>query len=69
MKKKLRRVRQLYYVETGLGCGIRTGLSADDVRRDELRSAGTYNGVGVVRVASSDDISNVRGMGGFIPEV
>jgi hypothetical protein len=69
MKKKLRRVRQLYYVESGMGCGIRTGLSAETVERVELMKVGTYHGVSVVRLATDDDIHNVKSMGGFIPEV
>lgn len=45
---------KLYYVKTGLGCGIRSDVSKEQVYKDELASAGSY-------------IDWVRSMGGYIP--
>lgn len=64
-----KRKRKLYYFESGLGCGIRIGLSAEEVYKEELKSVGTYNGVSLVREASSIDIHNVKSMGGYVPEL
>ena len=51
------------------GCGIRVGCSEDTVKKAELRSVGTYNGVYLVREATKTDIVNVRSMGGYIPKI
>lgn len=59
---------KLYYVKTGLGCGIRSGLSKEQVYKDELVSVGTYNGIEEVRKATQEDIGWVKSMGGYIPE-
>lgn len=60
---------KLYYVQTGLGCGIRSGISKEQVYKDELASAGSYNGVQEVRKATKGDISWVESMGGYIPSI
>lgn len=59
---------KLWYVETGLGCGIREGNTEAVVRRRELECVGTYAGVDEVRLATEEDIANVRSMGGYVPE-
>lgn len=61
--------KQLYYIETGLGCGIRAGTSEDTVYENTVRSAGTSNGPFRVRLATEADISSVKAMGGYIPEL
>lgn len=58
---------KLFYVETGMGCGIRIGRNEKQVYKAELKSIGTYNGVNLVREATKVDIANVRSMGGHIP--
>jgi len=65
----MRRKRKLFYVETGLGAGIRSGLSEEEVKTKELKSVGTYNGVQEVREATEEDIVSVKAMGGYIPEL
>lgn len=68
-KKQTRRKRKLFYVETGMGAGIRSGLDEEQVYNAELKSVGTYNGVFVVREATEEDISMVKSMCGHIPEL
>lgn len=58
----------IYYIETGMGCGLREARDERTAERDALREAGTYVGVNLVRRATSHDISWVRTMGGHVPE-
>ncbi len=53
-----------YYVETGLGCGLREGKNKAAVERDELRKVGTHLGVQAIRLATQEDIDWVHFMGG-----
>jgi len=62
-------MKKLFYVETGAGCGIRVGKTIKEVRQEELKEAGTYNGVSEVRKATEADIAWVKTMGGYIPEI
>lgn len=58
----------LVYFEFCQGCGIRSAHDLKSGEREILREVGTYNGVSTVRKATDEDISWVRGMGGYIPE-
>ena len=60
---------KIFYVESGMGCGLRLGMKAETVRKRELESVGTYNGVSLVREATPNDIANVKAMGGHVPEL
>jgi hypothetical protein len=57
LKKNKTMKEKLYYVKTGLGCGIRIGISKEQVYKDELASVGSYNGVREVREATKEDIT------------
>jgi hypothetical protein len=59
----------LYYFESDVGAGIRTGASASDVENRLRREVGTRSRIHLVREADADDITWVRGMGGYIPEI
>ena len=61
--------RKVYYVETGMGAGIRLGKTETQVRRNELEKVGTYHGVQIVRIATKEDIENVKSMNGYIPKL
>lgn len=57
----------LYYVETGMGCGIKCAADEDDARAKTLREVGTMVGVEEVREATAADINWVKKMGGYVP--
>ena len=61
-------MEKLFYVETGIGCCLRTGRTAHSVRNKVLREVGTYNGVRLVREAEDSDIKDVRSMNGYMPD-
>lgn len=61
--------QKLYYIETGLGAGIRLAPSQTKAEKEALEEAGTFAGVSVVRLATKEDIASVRAMGGHIPEL
>jgi len=63
------RKEKLFYVKTGLGCGIRAGFAGRQVVREELRYAGIHSGVQIVRKATPTDIAWVKAMGGHIPKI
>ena len=65
----MRRKRKLFYVETGIGCGIRVGFTEEEIFSRELEYVGTHNGVKEVREATTQDIHNVKSMGGYIPNI
>ena len=65
----MRRKRKLYYVTGGLGCGIRSGLSVEEVEREETIRQGTYNGPVFVKEATEEELSWVKSMGGYVPEL
>ena len=60
-------MKKLYYIETGIGCGIREGEDKDSVVENALKEAGTNAGVQIVRKATQEDIGWVKRMGGYIP--
>ncbi len=62
-------MEKLFYVETEIGCGIRTGTDEDEVYDEEVESIGTYHSVRLVREATKKDIAWVRTMGGYIPKL
>jgi hypothetical protein len=57
----------LYYINTGLGCGLRRAANIQQARADALREVGTYAGVKECRLATPEDISHVTRMGGYVP--
>lgn len=61
--------KKLYYVKTGLGCGIRIGTSEEQVEEEVLREVGTRAGVELVEEANEASINWVRMMGGRVPEL
>lgn len=67
MKKN--RQQKLYYIETGLGAGIRLSSSEINAEKEALKEAGTFAGVSVVRLATKKDIVSVKAMGGYIPNI
>lgn len=42
----------LYYIKTGLGCGIRRAESIEECRRETLKEVGTHFGLQVCRKAT-----------------
>lgn len=63
------RTIKLFYVETGRGCGLKKGKTAESVRRVTLSEVGSIDGVRLVREATERDIAWVRGMGGHVPQI
>jgi hypothetical protein len=60
---------KLFYIDTLQGCGIRVGSDEQSVRDAITRSSGTDNRIRDVREATEADISWVKGMGGYVPEL
>lgn len=60
---------KLYYVETGIGCGIRKAKTARGAAKAALSEVGTHAGVRLVRLATDKDIAWVQGMGGYVPKL
>ena len=58
----------LYYGETGSGACLREAKNKGKAARDLLREVGTIAGVEVVRLATKEDIDQVKSMGGYVPE-
>ena len=58
----------LYYVETSQGCCIKAGSSLEEARKSALREVGTDN-FESIRKATKEDITWVKCMGGYVPEV
>ena len=58
----------LYYGETGRGACLREAKNKAKAARDLLREVGTSSGVTVVRLATKEDINQVKSMGGYVPE-
>lgn len=61
--------KKLYYASTGRGACIRVAKDEDDAYEKILREVGTSAGVQYVREATENDISWVRGMGGYVPKL
>jgi hypothetical protein len=60
---------RIYYVEiNGTYCGLEANDSIRDVRWNAAQEWGNDN-ITIVRRATQEDIDNVRGMGGYVPEV
>ena len=59
--------RTIFYVETSLGCALEEAKDAAEARRSQARECGVNN-ITRVRKATEEDISWVRGMGGYVPE-
>jgi hypothetical protein len=57
----------LYYVENDFGCGIRCAKNKKQASSNLLKEEGS-NHAKFVRLARTDDINWVRGMGGNIPK-
>lgn len=57
----------LYYVTIDSGCGIRYAKSRQQAWADLRREEGTNHTKGV-RLATKEDIADVKVMGGYIPE-
>ena len=57
----------LCYVETDFGCGIRQAKSLKSAWDTLLQEEGSDHAQ-TVRLATKEDIQNVRVMGGYIPE-
>ncbi len=58
----------LYYVDTGVGAGIRESNSEESARVETLAEVGTMNGVKNVRKATIKDIVMVKAMNGWLPK-
>jgi hypothetical protein len=57
----------VYYVEIDHGCGLRVAKNRDRAWSDLLKAEGYNHAVGV-RLASIEDIEQVKSMGGYVPE-
>mgnify|MGYP006943706051 CR=1 FL=1 len=57
----------LYYIETQYGCGIRYARTLRSAHRDLLQEV-IEGAAPRVRLATQDDVNNVRAMGGYIPD-
>jgi hypothetical protein len=62
-------MKQLYYIITPSGSGLRAGISEAAVLDTEIRRNGYSNTPSVVRLATDQDINHVKGMGGHFPEL
>lgn len=58
---------KLFYVDTDYGCGIRAAKNIAQARKDALEENGTRN-FKSVRPATKQDVSDVKAMGGWVPE-
>ena len=61
--------KKLFYFNTERGCGIRIGTDEQSVRDAITRSSGTDNRIRYVHEATEGDISYVKSMGGYVPEL
>lgn len=60
-------IMKLYYLDTMMGCGIRSAESLEQARANGLREVGTHN-FKSVREVTDQEIAAVRAMGGYIPK-
>lgn len=59
---------KIYYFETPFGnCGLRQANSYDEARKSILAEVGTYQGVSVVKEATTEEIGWVTAMQGYVP--
>ena len=56
----------LYYVENDQGCGIRQAESLEQAWKDLVKAEGT-NHAKLARLATKEDIDDVKSSGGYIP--
>ena len=56
----------LFWIDTDVGCGIRSAANIEEARENAKRECGTAF-FRSVRAATREDISHVGAMGGYIP--
>lgn len=58
---------RIYYIETDMGCGLRSARNINQARAEGIRETGTVY-FKFVRRATETDLNHVRCMGGYVPE-
>lgn len=69
-KRQKRQQRyKIYCFECGLGCGLRLFKNIAEARKQVVAEVGTFNSPHSIRLATAEDISSVRAMGGWVPDL